>query len=112
MVEAMGDCSMPRSLAILFLSKNNVPVVYSCFLLYYTSLYFLVELRHRKLCYYLAWILVLSLVFISAISLCEYFSVLTHNAVTDLEGDSYRQVCEKNRNKLLANEVFFLKELL
>lgn len=56
--------------------------------------------------YYLAWILALSLVLISAISLCEYFSVLTHNAVAIVEGDSYRRICEKNRNKLLAKEVF------
>ena len=56
--------------------------------------------------YYLAWTLALSLVLISAISLCEYFSVLTHNAVAILKGDSYRQICEKNGNKLLANEVF------
>lgn len=56
--------------------------------------------------YYLAWILALSSVLISAISLCEYFSVLTHNAVAIVEGDSYRQIREKNRNKLLAKKVF------
>lgn len=49
-VEATSDCSIPKCfLAILSLSENNVPVEYSSFLLYYTLLFFLAELRLRRL---------------------------------------------------------------